>query len=118
MIKTEREYQKHVTRIEELLQVVSNDTPPTDPAFIELNELSDLVAEYEERHDPVPVPGLIDVLRLRMEEMNLNQKQLADLLGTPASRISEYLKGKRDITLEVAKRLHQKLNIDADIILQ
>ena len=33
-------------------------------------------------------------------------------------RISDYLNGKREITLNVAKALHQKLNIDGDIILQ
>ncbi|MEQ8474424.1 MAG: helix-turn-helix domain-containing protein [Marinoscillum sp.] len=115
---SQQEYKKHLTRIDELLQVVGNDTPLTDPAFIELNELSDLVADYEEVYHPVSKPGLIDVIRLRMTEMELNQKQLADLLETPTSRISEYLKGKRDITLDVARRLHQRLNIDADIILQ
>jgi HTH-type transcriptional regulator/antitoxin HigA len=117
MIK-EQEYEKHLSRIEELLQVVGNDTPTTDPAFIELDKLSDLVAEYEEEHLPVPIPGLVDVIRLRMSEMGLNQKQLAELLGTPATRVSEYLKGKREITLDVARSLHKKLNIDADIILQ
>jgi HTH-type transcriptional regulator/antitoxin HigA len=115
---SKKEYEKHLARIEELLQVVGNDASPTDPAFIELDELSDLVAEYEETHHPVPTPSLIDVIRLRMAEMGLNQKQLAEVLETPTSRVSEYLKGKREITLEVAKRLHQKLNIDSDIILQ
>ena len=115
---TKQEYEKHLTRIEDLLQVVGNDTSPTDPAFVELDELSDLVADYEEMHHPVPTPGLIEVIRLRMAERGLNQKQLAEVLGTPTSRVSEYLKGKREITLEVAKRLHQKLNIDSDIILQ
>lgn len=76
------------------------------------------MAEYEEAHLPVPTPELIDVIRLRMFEMGLNQKQLAELLGTPPSRISEYLKGKRDITLDVARRIHQRLHIDADIILK
>ena len=50
--------------------------------------------------------------------MNLKRKDLAILLNTSASRITEYLTGKREITLGVAKSLHQKLNIDSDIILQ
>jgi len=115
---TKQEYERHLARIEELLQVVGNDTSPTHPAFVELDDLSDLVADYEEMHHPVPTPSLIEVIRLRMAEMGLNQKQLAEVLDTPTSRVSEYLKGKREITLEVAKRLHQKLNIDSDIILQ
>ena len=115
---SQQAYEKHLVRIEELLQVVGNDTSPTDPNFIELNELSDLVADFEEDHMPVPKPGLMEVVRLRMSEMGINQKQLAELLETPTSRVSEYLKGKREITLDVAKRLHKRLNIDADIILQ
>ena len=29
-----------------------------------------------------------------------------------------HMKGKRDFTLEVARKLHKRLNIDGDIILQ
>lgn len=53
-----------------------------------------------------------------MFEMKLKRKDLAILLSTSASRISDYLSGKREITLNVAKALRQKLNIDSDIILQ
>ena len=53
-----------------------------------------------------------------MEERGLKQKDLAVILNTTTSRISEYIKGKREITLQVAKQLHLQLNIDADIILQ
>ena len=63
------------------------------------------------------MPSLTDVIRLRMAEMKLKNKDLALLLGTTPSRISEYLNGKRDITLNVAKTMHRKLNIDSDIIL-
>ena len=52
-IKTELQYEKAVERIEELLRVVGNDTPPDDKNFIELDLLSDLVADYEAVHYPV-----------------------------------------------------------------
>ncbi|WP_239986589.1 MULTISPECIES: helix-turn-helix domain-containing protein [Arenibacter] len=58
------------------------------------------------------------MIDLRMFEMGLKRKDLAPLLDTSASRISDYLNGKREITLTLAKALHQKLNIDSDIILQ
>jgi len=38
-----------------------------------------------------------------MSEMQLKNKDLALLLGTTPSRISEYLNGKRDITLDVGQ---------------
>lgn len=50
--------------------------------------------------------------------MGLKQTDLAKLLDIPTSRISEYLRSKRDITLSVTRKLHKNLNIDGDIILQ
>ncbi len=58
------------------------------------------------------------VIELRMFEMKLKQKDLAEILETSTSRISEYLNGKRDITIQIARALHKNLNIDSDIILQ
>jgi HTH-type transcriptional regulator/antitoxin HigA len=49
-IKTEQQYDKAAERIEELLLVVSNDTPIDDKNFIELDLLSELVADYEAVH--------------------------------------------------------------------
>jgi len=46
-IKTEQQYDKAVERIEELLRVVDNNTSPDDKNFIELDLLSELVADYE-----------------------------------------------------------------------
>ncbi len=40
------------------------------------------------------------------------KKDLTKLLNTSASRISKYLNSKREITLTIAKAVHQKLNID------
>jgi HTH-type transcriptional regulator/antitoxin HigA len=116
-IKNETQYQKSLDRVEELLLVVGNDTLPDDQNFIELDLISDLVAEYEEKYLPVPKPTLAAIIRHRMAEMNISQKGLAELLGVSPSRVSEYLNGKSEPTLKVAKLLHQKLNIDPEIIL-
>lgn len=37
----------------ELLKVVTNETPGYDKNFIELNRISDMVADYEELHYPL-----------------------------------------------------------------
>lgn len=115
---SEKTYKQHLIRIEKLLTIVGNGTPPNDSYFIELDTISDLVADYEEKYVPVAAPSLIDVIKLRMQEQGLKQKDLAELLGTTTSRISEYIKGKRELTLKMAKLVHKRLNIDADIILQ
>ena len=115
---TEKIYKQYLLRIDELLKVVGNRTPSNDPNFIELETISDLVADYEEKYLPVAIPSLIDMIKLRMQEQGLKQKDLAELLGTTTSRISEYIRGKRELTLQMAKKVHKQLDIDADIILQ
>lgn len=116
-IKNEIQYQKSIDRIEELLKVVGNETPTDDQNYIELDLLSDLAADYEEKYYPVGKPSLSAVIRFRMAEMGITQKGLAELLGVSPSRVSEYLNGKSEPTLKVAKLLHQKLDIDPEIIL-
>ena len=115
---SEVDYKKASARIEELLKVVNNNTPQDDPNLKELVVLSDIIENYETEYYPIGTPSLKDVIELRMFEKKLKQKDLAELLETSTSRISEYLNGKRDITIEIARALHKKLNIDSDIILQ
>ena len=52
-----------------------------------------------------------------MYEMGLNQKALAKLIGVSSSRLSDYISGKCEPTLKVARTISQKLNIDANIVL-
>ncbi len=116
-IKTEIQYIKACERIEELLQVVNNMTPLEDKNLIEFELLSSLVADYENEYYPVEPPTLAELIRLRMAEMHLSQKALAEKLGVSPSRISEYLTGKSEPTLKIARTIHRELNIDADLIL-
>ncbi|PRX55272.1 helix-turn-helix domain-containing protein [Flagellimonas meridianipacifica] len=113
-----KQYVEANLRLEELLKEVDNNTPEDSPLSKELIEVSDIIEQYEEIHFPMGLPTLQEMIELRMFEMGLKRKDLAALLNTSASRISDYLNGKREITLKVAKALHQKLNIDSDIILQ
>ena len=116
-IKTERQYEKSLERIEELLPKVNNETSEYDKDFVELDLLSDLVAEYEEKYYPIVKPSLSEIIRLRMAELGITQKKLAEMLNVSPSRISEYLNGKSEPTLKIARQLRNELGIDADIIL-
>jgi len=117
MIKNEKEYQAIAETVERLLQIPDNIENRDAKGYIELNLLSDLVAEYEERIYQVQKPALVDVIKLRMAEMGLNQKRLSELLGVSTSRVSEYLNGKSEPTLKVARDMSIKLGIDASIVL-
>lgn len=116
-IESQVQYEWAVKRVEELLPLVTDETPLTDPNSIELELLSNIVADYSEEHYSIGTPSLMDVIKLRMFEMGLTQSNLAQLLGVSPSRISEYLSGKSEPTLKVGREISRKLNIDANIVL-
>ena len=111
-IKTEKEYEAAMARIDELLPLTWKDDVPADsPENIELSLLSDLVAEYEDVHYPISAPSLVDVLKLRMYEMGLNQKNVAALLGISAPRLSEIMHGKTEPSLSLVRTMCLKMDI-------
>ncbi len=116
-IENESQYNAAMARIEELLPLVTEETPEDDIMSVELVLLSNLVADYDDEHYPIKAPSLTDVLRLRMYEMNLTQKALAAIIGVSPARLSEILSGKREPTLDVARNISTKLSIDANIVL-
>ncbi|MEN8251290.1 MAG: helix-turn-helix domain-containing protein [Bacteroidota bacterium] len=117
-INTYDEYEEALKRIDVLLKKMGDNHSYDNPDFVMMDRLSDLVADYEDKHYKIETPSLIEVIKLRMYEMDLKQSDLAVKLGVSSARISEYLRGKRDITMDVARKLHNQLNIDGDIILQ
>jgi HTH-type transcriptional regulator/antitoxin HigA len=116
-IKDENQYQFVLKRVEELMEIVTEETSSSDPIYVELDLLAALAEEYEMEHYPIGQPTLADVLKLRMYEMQLTQNSLADLLGVSAPRVSDYLNGKMTPTFRIAKKMHHNLNIDANLIL-
>ena len=116
-IENQTQYEWAVKRVEELLPLVKDDTPLNDPKSIELELLSNFGADYSVEHFALGEPTLLDVLKLRMYEMGLNQKSLSQLIGVSPSRLSDYISGKCEPTLKVAREISRKLNIDSNIVL-
>jgi HTH-type transcriptional regulator/antitoxin HigA len=116
-IQNERQYIAFMEKIEELLPLVNDDTPLTDKNLVELELLSNLVADYDEAHYPIKTPSLADVLKLKMFENDLTQTMLSKIIGVSPSRISEYLTGKSEPTLKVARMICIKLDISPNIVL-
>jgi HTH-type transcriptional regulator/antitoxin HigA len=56
-------------------------------------------------------------MKARMEEMNITQRTLAEMLEISPPRVSEYLTGKSEPTLQIARKIQKQLNIDANVIL-
>lgn len=116
-IENKAQYDWALKRVEELLPLVDDNTPVDNPNSIELELLSNMVADYSDEHFAIGSPSLAEVLKLRMHEMGLTQISLSKILGVSPSRISEYLSGKSEPTLKVGRAISHKLGIDANIIL-
>lgn len=114
---TKEEYEFALARIEELLPMVDDNTPVDDPNYLELDLVSDLVADYEEEHYPIATPTLVETIKLRMYEMGLTQSKLAEMLGLSNARVSEILNGKSEPSLKIGRELSRQLNIDPAIVL-
>ena len=116
-IKSEKEYHKLLKRIDELIELVDDDTPVDDINYIELDLISELVEEYEDIHYPIGKPSLVDTIKLRLYEMGINQKNLADMLGISPARVSDIMTGKCEPTLKVGRELCKKLSISPAVVL-
>ena len=112
-----KEYVNSSKRMEELLGILSDKGKLTKRQQAELDAMSNMVAEYEETHYAFKPDNLKQMIELRMYQRKLKQKDVAKLLGTTPSRISEIINGKRKLTFDIAKALYNKMNIDPEIIL-
>lgn len=116
-IKTEKEYKAIMSRIDELFFSTDENTAKDDPRLIELDMLSSLVEEYEKERFPIETPSLSDTISYRMKEMNCSQKEIADILGISAPRLSDILNKKKDPTYQQARLISKKLSIDPAVVL-
>lgn len=107
-IQNKTAYKAAIIRMKELLPLINDDTPLADKNLTELDLLSDFVEEYEDEHYPIKTPSLVDMIKLRMYEMGINQAKLSELLGVNPSRISDYLTGRCEPTLKVTREISRK----------
>ena len=62
MIKNETQYNAIMKRIDQLLEVVDDNTPEDNPDYIELMLLTDLVESYADENYPIEKPPLDEVV--------------------------------------------------------
>lgn len=75
-----------------------------------------MVDEYEKRHYPIEAPDPVEAIKIRMEELQLKQKDLVKEIGGK-SRVSEVLNRKRKLTVEMIRNLTVKLNLSPDLLI-
>jgi HTH-type transcriptional regulator/antitoxin HigA len=110
-IKTEADYRKALKRLNEIFDAAIG-TPESDEADI----LGLLIDEFEKKHYPIETPDPIEAIKIRMEELQLKQVDLVNEIGGK-SRVSEVLNRKRKLTVEMIRKLTNKLNLSADLLI-
>ena len=111
-IKNESDYDQAMERLEQIFHAQAN-TPEGDEAEV----LSILIEKYEEEHYPIGMSDPIEAIKFRMEQMNMNQKDLAKIVGF-TSRVSEVLNKKRKLTLGMIRKLSTTLDIPTEVLVQ
>jgi HTH-type transcriptional regulator/antitoxin HigA len=111
-IRTEKDYQKALKRLEIIF-----DALPGTPEGDELDVLALLIEHYENEHFPIEAPDPIEAIKFRMEQMGYKQKDLEEIIGHKG-HVSEILNRKRKLTLEMIRKLHEKLNIPLASLIQ
>ena len=112
MIKTEKDYQKALKRLEEIF-----DAPINSIEGDEAEILSILIEKFEEEHYPIEAPDPIEAIKFRMEQMDLNKSDLAGIIGYK-SRVSEIFNKKRKLNLPMIRKLHDKLKIPYEALIE
>ena len=113
LIKSEKDYQKALNRLDQIFHAPSGTKEQE-----ELEILVILIEKYEnETVGEFPDPDPIEVIKFKMEQMELSQKQLAEIIGLK-SRASEILSRKRPMSINIIRKLSKALAIPADILIQ
>lgn len=111
VIKTEDDYQQALERLEEIFDAPV-DTPEGDEAEI----LSILIEKYEDEHYPIGPPDPIEAIKFRMEQMGMKKSDLAKIIGYK-SRVSDIFSRRRKLTLQMIRKLHEKLKIPYETLI-
>lgn len=111
LIKTEADYRKALKRLEEIFDAETG-TPQSDEADI----LGLLIDEYEKKHYHIDAPDPIEAIKIRMEELQLKQVDLAEVFGGK-NRVSEVLNRKRKLTVEMIRNLTKRLNLSPGLLI-
>jgi len=109
-IKSDKDYEKALERLEVIF-----DAPINSKEGDEAEILSMMIDNYENEHYPIEAPDPIEAIKIRMEEMNLKQKDLVGVIGGK-SRVSEILNKKKRLTVDMIRELERILHISASVL--
>lgn len=111
-IKTAADHAAALKEVERLFTA----SPQTSEGDL-LEVLVTLIEAYEERRHDIPLPDPIDAICYTLESRGLSRRDLEPYIGSRA-RVSEVLRRKRPLSIDMIRKLHAGLGIPAEILIQ
>lgn len=111
-IRSEADYDEALAEVKRLWGAKCG-TPDGD----RFDVLVTLIEAYEDKHYPMGQSDPIEAIKARMEQQGLTRKDLEPMIGT-RTRVAEVLNRKRNLSIGMIRRLHAKLGISAEILIQ
>ena len=111
-IKTENDYERAIRDLRQLLE--SNEAGSNSD---KIEVLTALIERYERNAIQIEAPTPIAAIKFRMEQGGLTPRDLEPYIGS-RGRVSEVLSGKRDLSLDMIRALHEGLGIPYESLMQ
>jgi len=109
-IRNETDYREAIEESERL-----GDARPGTLERDRLEVLAMLVDVYEREKFPIGPPDPIEAIKFRMEQAGLTRNDLLPIFGT-SGRVSEVLNGRRALTIEMIRGLHERFGISYEVL--
>jgi HTH-type transcriptional regulator/antitoxin HigA len=110
-VRTSKDHKAALAEVERLWEA-----KPGTAEHDRLEVLVTLIEAFEAKHHPIPPPDPVEAILFRMDQLDLDRKDLGALIGSRA-RVSEVLSGRRSLSLGMIRRLHVRLGIPADVLI-
>ncbi len=103
-----------LARARALVDRLWNSEAPTDIARLQAQ--ARLIAAYEQGKWPRRPPSTAELIRHLMDQHGLSRADMVPILGTP-SRVSEVLRGKKELSMAMVQRLRARFGVPADLLM-
>src|SRR6266487_1162229 len=111
-VRNEADYEWTLRRIETLW-----GAPAGTAEGDELDVLATLAEAYEREHYPIERPDPIEAIKFRLEQRGEDFRALIGVIGQ-RTRVYEVMRGARPLSLNMIRKLHSKLGIPTDVLIQ
>lgn len=119
---SKKDFETAEAKMFELLQIATqkggfNHLTTKQKAALEKH--TQIVKNYEAESFTIPMPQTVQgLIELKMYEKKLKQKELAKLLNTTDTKLSEIMNNKRKPSLSFIKAMNEVLGIDGNLLLK